>query len=98
MITYLTGVHTDATEAAAATEPNLGLLCQPGNALHKRGHAFAGLGIDNGGFGLALRGEEWTEELIAAYLEYLGRVVADAPEAELLFATAPDVLRLVEGI
>lgn len=95
---YLTGASNPAAIAAAATEPLLGVLAQPGNALHRKAGSYAACGIDNGGFGLALKGADWTDELVADYLAYLGRVVAEQGTDGILFATAPDVLRLVDGI
>lgn len=97
MTLYLTGVSNADVVAAAQTQRQLGVLAQPGNALHRTGPSFSAWGIDNGGFGMALRGQAWTPQLVDTYLAYLAKVQREVDTSSTLFATAPDVLHVVDG-
>jgi hypothetical protein len=94
---YLSGCTNPSTAAAAATQPRLGLLAQPGNSIHLQAHNYHRWAIDNGAFGKARRGTPWTERDTEEYLAYLARVVREVDTSNCLFATAPDVLQFVDG-
>lgn len=100
---YLTGCTNPLTRDAAKIQPRLGMLAQPGNALHRQGGDYAHWAIDNGVFGVAkgtatTPGRKWSEEDTERYLAYLERLVREVDTSNVLFATAPDVLQFSGGI
>jgi hypothetical protein len=97
---YLTGCTNPLTREAAQTQDRLGMLAQPGNAYHRQHAQYARWGIDNGAFGHARKvaqgkAQAWGEAETDAYIEYLRKVTREADTSQVLFATAPDVLRFV---
>lgn len=98
MIRYFSGCTNPPTEAAARRQPRLGMLAQPGNALHRRSTHFTSWGIDCGVFGKAARGHAWTLRDTEDYLAYLRTVTSLVDTATVAFAVTPDVLRFVEGV
>lgn len=98
MIRYLSGCSNPPTVAAAAHQPRLGMLAQPGNALHRQGHHYHRWALDCAVFGKAARGHVWNDDDTADYLAYLERVANEVDISNVSFAVAPDVLRFVDGI
>lgn len=96
-IQYLSGSSNPSVVVAAATQPRLGMLAQPGNAYHRHGRSFARWGVDNGAFGKAMRGTPWTDTDTEIYLDYLAKVARESDVSNVLFATAPDVLTFIDG-
>lgn len=84
MITYLSGAISEALLVEAERRPNLGILAQPGNAVHAKGERAGTWAADNGCFS---KGDAFD---LAGYLAYLRRIV-DAGGTP-IFATAPDVV------
>lgn len=94
---WLSGCTNPPTIAAAQVQPRLGMLAQPGNALHLQGPHFSRWAIDNGAFGKARRGTPWSDLDTQLYLRYLRKVTQEVDTGPVLFATAPDVLTFVDG-
>lgn len=94
---YLSGCVNPLTHAAAVTQPRLGFLAQPGNAIHRQADGYSRWAIDNGVFGKAAAGRPWRDDDTDDYLAYLARVVDEVDTSNVLFATAPDALGFVDG-
>lgn len=99
---YLTGASNSLTLAAAAWQPKLGVLAQPGNNLHQHGPSYNRWAIDNGVYGVAMqhylgRRGPWNDDDTSRYLRYLKRVCDEVDTSRVLFATAPDVLSFIDN-
>lgn len=84
MITYLSGAVNEGLLAEAEIRPELGILAQPGNAVHLTAARAGAWAADNGCFA---KGDDFD---VDAYLAYLAELVATVGVP--LWATAPDVV------
>lgn len=63
---YLTGVSNLETQVVAAERTDLGLMCQPGNSLHRQIDLYPFFAVDNGCYGDKFDPDKWRRTLDAA--------------------------------